>query len=81
MQQNTTEDVLLLARQQILELEGTDNDDDSPIGMFKKAATNAIDSHARLISQMNSLVTKQNDYEQDLCKFYRFVFKIILNHY
>ncbi|CAF0844729.1 unnamed protein product [Adineta steineri] len=65
-QEQITEDVLLSARQEITEFEGTDNDDDSPIGMFKKAAINAIDNHAKLISGMNNLLAQQNDHEQNL---------------
>ncbi|CAF0874099.1 unnamed protein product, partial [Adineta steineri] len=65
-QEQTTEDVLLSARQEITEFEGTDNGDDSPIGMFKKAAINAIDNHTKLISGMNNLLAQQNDHEQNL---------------
>ena len=68
MQEQTTEDVLLRARQELIELEGTDNDDDSVIGMFRKATTTAIDTHVKLISEINSLAAKQTDHEQNLCK-------------
>jgi hypothetical protein len=68
MQEQTTESILLRARQQIIELK-ENFDNDSPIGMFKKAAIHVIDRHAGLISVLNSLVIKQDDQEQDLCEF------------
>jgi len=37
--------------------------------MFKKALINAIDSHAKLISGLNSLIIKQDGQEHNLCKF------------
>jgi hypothetical protein len=73
MQEQTTAAILLRARQQMIELEEADDDDDSLLGMFKRAAINAIDSHTRLISGFNSLVIKtdeQNDEEQDLREFF-----------
>ena len=36
--------------------------------MFKRAAIHVIDNHARLVSDVNDLVIKQDDHEQDLCK-------------
>jgi hypothetical protein len=60
MQEQTTETILSHARQQIIEFEET-VDDDSLIGMFKKAAINAIDCHTRLISGLNSLAIQQDE--------------------
>ncbi|CAF0920949.1 unnamed protein product [Rotaria sordida] len=64
MQEQTTEHILLHARQQMIEIEETD--DDSLVGIFKKAAINAINCHVKLISGLNSLIIKQDDQEQDL---------------
>jgi hypothetical protein len=76
MHEQTTEGILLRARQQINELEDA-TDDESLVGMFKRAAIHAIDSHTRLVSGVNSLVIKQDDQEQDLCKFIK-IFNICL---
>jgi hypothetical protein len=67
MQEQTTAENLLRARQQMIEFEENANDD-TLIGMFKRAAINAIDNHARLISGINNLVIKRNDQQEDLCK-------------
>jgi hypothetical protein len=40
-------------------------DDDTIVGMLKRAAINAVDNHARLISGINNLVINR---EEDLCK-------------
>lgn len=69
MQEQTTTNNLLHARQQIIELEET-VDNDSPVGIFKRAAITAIDSHARLILSINNLVIKHDDQEQDLSKLF-----------
>lgn len=68
MQEQTTTENLLRARQQMIELEETTNNDDTLIGMFKRAAINAIDNHARLISGINNLVIKHDDRQEDLCE-------------
>ncbi|CAF2530410.1 unnamed protein product [Rotaria sp. Silwood2] len=64
MQEQTTERILLHAQQQMIEIEETD--EDSLVGIFKKAAINAINCHVKLISELNSIIIKQNDQEQDL---------------
>ncbi|CAF4883777.1 unnamed protein product, partial [Rotaria sp. Silwood2] len=71
MQEQTTERILLHAQQQMIEIEETD--EDSLVGIFKKAAINAINCHVKLISELNSIIIKQNDQEQDLCKISIFV--------
>ena len=68
MQEQTTSENLLRARQQMIELEETATDD-SLLGMFKRAAINAIDNHARLISGLNNLIIKHDDRQDDLCEF------------
>ncbi|CAF3923258.1 unnamed protein product [Rotaria magnacalcarata] len=64
MHEQTTERILLHARQQMLEFEEADAE--SFAGMFRQTAINALNCHVKLISELNSLVTKQNDQEQDL---------------
>ncbi|CAF4812814.1 unnamed protein product, partial [Rotaria sp. Silwood1] len=64
MQEQTTQRILLNARQQMIELEETDND--SLVEIFKKAVINAMTCHIKLISGLNSLIIKPNDQEQDL---------------
>jgi hypothetical protein len=71
MQEQTTAENLLRARQQMIEFEENANDD-TLIGMFKRAAINAIDNHARLISGINNLVIKRDDQHEDLCPFVTF---------
>jgi len=41
---------------------------DTLVGMLKRAAINAVDNHARLISGINILVIKRNDQRDDLCE-------------
>ena len=70
MQEQTTEEILSNARQQINDVEeNNDNDDDTPVGIFKTAVLYAIDSHSRLISTIKNLIIKQDDQQQNLCKF------------
>ena len=65
MQEQTTAENLLRARQQLIELEG--NADDHTVGgMVKQAAINAIDNHARVISGVNNLVRKREDQQENL---------------
>ncbi len=64
MQEQTTAEILLRARQQMIELE-ENADDDTIVGMLKRAAINAVDNHARLISGINNLVINR---QEDLCK-------------
>jgi hypothetical protein len=66
MQEQTTAGKLLRARQQMIELEETATDD-SLLAMLKRAAINAVDNHARLISGLNNLVIKHDDQQEDLC--------------
>jgi hypothetical protein len=66
MQEQTTAEKLLRARQQMIELEQTATDD-SLLAMLKRAAINAVDNHARLISGLNNLVIKHDDQQEDLC--------------
>ncbi|CAF4026951.1 unnamed protein product, partial [Rotaria sp. Silwood2] len=65
MQEQTTANNLLHARQQMIELEES-ADNDSIVGMFKRAAINAVDSHAKLLSGINNLVIKRDDQQEDL---------------
>ncbi|CAF4721367.1 unnamed protein product [Rotaria sp. Silwood1] len=65
MQEQTTTNNLLHARQQIIELEES-TDNDNIVGMFKRAAINAVDNHARLISGINNLVIQRDDQQEDL---------------
>ncbi|CAF1098112.1 unnamed protein product [Rotaria sordida] len=65
MQEQTTANNLLHTRQQMIELEES-ADNDSVIGMVKRAAINAVDSHARLLSGINNLVIKHDDQQDDL---------------
>lgn len=67
MQEQTTERILLQARQEIADVEQPD--DDSLVGIFKKASIHAIDTHINLVSGLNNLVVKRDDQERDLCKF------------
>ena len=67
MQEQTTAEKLLRARQQMIELEETATDD-SLLAMLKRAAINAVDNHARLVSGLNNLVIKHDDQQEDLCK-------------
>jgi hypothetical protein len=67
MQERTTTESLLRARQQMIELE-EDAEDNTLVGMFRKAAIYAVDSHARLISEVNNLVVKDDDRQGDLCE-------------
>jgi len=67
MQERTTTESLLRARQQMIELE-EGAEDDTLVGMFRKAAIYAVDSHARLISEVNNLVVKHDDQQGDLCE-------------
>jgi len=71
MQEQTTTGNLLRVRQQMIELEENVNDD-TLVGMLKRAVINAVDNHARLISGINNLVMKRNDQQDDLCKLVRF---------
>jgi hypothetical protein len=71
MHEQTRAENLLRARQQMIELE-ENADNDSLVGMFKRAAINAIDNHARLISGINNLVIKRDDQHEDLCSFVTF---------
>ncbi|CAF3393218.1 unnamed protein product [Rotaria sp. Silwood1] len=65
MQEQTTTNNLLHARQQIIELEES-TDNDNILGMFKRAAINAVDNHARLLSGINNLVIQRDDHHEDL---------------
>jgi hypothetical protein len=71
MQEQTTTGNLLRVRQQMIELEENVNDD-TLVGMLKRAVINAVDNHARLISGINNLVMKRDDQQDDLCKLVRF---------
>jgi hypothetical protein len=68
MHEQTTAEILLRARQQMIELE-ENADNDTLIGMFKRTAINVVDNHARLISGINNLVINK---QEDLCKLERF---------
>jgi hypothetical protein len=63
MQEQTTAEILLRARHQMIDLEET-ADDESLVGMFKRAAINAVDSHTRLVSGLNNLIIKRDDDDQ-----------------
>jgi len=65
MHEKTTENILSRAREQVIELEET-IDDDSLIGIFQKAIIHAIDNHIKLISGLNNLVIGEN---QDLGEY------------
>lgn len=78
MQEQTTERILLQAQQQMTEYEISDNDNLNEI--FKKAALNAINCYIKLISNLNSLVNKETDQEQDLCKYSQ-LFHFLYCHY
>jgi hypothetical protein len=71
MHEQTTAENLLRARQQMIELEETATDD-SLLGMFKRAAVNAVDTHARLISGVNNLVIRPDDQQEDFCELFMF---------
>jgi hypothetical protein len=77
MQEQTTEEILLRARQQIIEFE-ENIDDDTLIGMFKKFAIHTIDSHTKLISGLNSLVIKQDDQQQNLCISFKYFYYFLI---
>ncbi|CAF4193645.1 unnamed protein product, partial [Rotaria socialis] len=64
MQEQTTERILLHARQQMIEFEEADAE--SFVGMFRQTGINALNCHVKLISELNKLVPKQNDQEHDL---------------
>jgi hypothetical protein len=68
MHEQTTAEILLRARQQMIELE-ENADNDTLIGIFKRTAINVVDNHARLISGINNLVINK---QEDLCKLERF---------
>jgi len=59
----------------MIELEENINDD-TLVGMLKRAAINAVDNHARLISGINNLVIKRDDQQDDLCKLVKFSRKL-----
>lgn len=68
MHQQTSENLLNRAREQIVEQTET-IDDQILIGMFRKAILHAIDCHTRLISQVNQFIPDQDDQKQDLGTF------------
>jgi hypothetical protein len=76
MQEQTTEEILLRARQQIIEFE-ENIDNDTLIGMFKKSAIHTIDSYTKLISGLNNLVIKQDDQQQNLCINLKYFFLLL----
>lgn len=65
MQEQTTAEILLRARQQLMEFEGN-LDDHTVGGMVKQAAINVIDNHARVISSVNNLLRKREDQQENL---------------
>lgn len=65
MQEQTTAENLLRARQQLIEIE-ISADDHTVLGMVKQAAINAIDHHARLVSGINNLVRYRDDQQENL---------------
>ncbi|CAF1083139.1 unnamed protein product [Rotaria magnacalcarata] len=65
IKEQTTAKNLLHARQQMIELEEA-VDNDSIVGMFKQAAINIVDSHARFISGINNLVIQRDNQQEDL---------------
>ena len=68
MYDQTTENLLLRAREQVIAVEEP-IDDDSLMGIFQKALLYAIDTHTKVISKVNNLVTEQDGDKQDLSEF------------
>lgn len=60
MQQQTTTDNLLQVRQQITEIENN-ADENSLIGMFKRAALTTVDYQTRLFSDVKNLIVHRDD--------------------
>lgn len=50
-------------------------DDNTLVSMLKRAAINAVDHHARVISGINNLVMKRSDQRDDSCELIEFVRK------
>ena len=66
MHQQTSENLLSRAREQIVE----QTDDQILIEMFRKAILHTIDCHTRLISQVNQFIPDQDDQKQDFGRFF-----------
>jgi hypothetical protein len=68
MHGQTTENLLSRAREQVIAVEEP-IDDDSLMGIFQNALLHAIDTHTKLISELNNLVIQQDDDKQDSSEF------------
>ena len=64
MHEQTTLATVLRAREQLNEVEDTAGDD-SLVGIVKRMASNALDSHAKLIAGLNGLIVKKDGQNED----------------
>ena len=64
MHEQTTLATVLRTREQLNEVE-ENAADDSLAGIVKRVASNALDSHAKLIAALNGLVLKRDGQQED----------------